>query len=122
MHRYIVYILSIAFLSACSYGTYEMNKGPLNIAAKASYKVTYKVLASSSATVTFTDESGNQRTLENISGEWEKSIEIKSGQKVQFTVDSKDKQQASVLVDQRPVSDIEKTNKTAHYSLSFVLP
>jgi len=122
MQKYIIYILIITFLSACSYGTYEMNKGPLNIATKASYSVTYKVLASSSATVSFTDESGNQKTLENISGEWEKSIEIKSGQKVQFTVDSKDKQLASVLVDQEPISTIDKNNKTAHYSLSFVLP
>ncbi|QXU41502.1 hypothetical protein [Pedobacter sp. D749] len=122
MQKYIIYILIITFLSACSYGTYEMNKGQLNIATKASYSVTYKVLASSSATVSFTDESGNQKTLENISGEWEKSIEIKSGQKVQFTVDSKDKQLASVLVDQEPISTIDKNNKTAHYSLSFVLP
>ncbi|WP_412466623.1 hypothetical protein [Pedobacter sp. KLB.chiD] len=121
MHKYIVYLI-IAFLSACSYGTYKMNKGILNIATKASYNVTYKVVASSSATVTFTDESGNQKTLENISGEWEKSIEMKSGQKVQFAVYSKNKQLASVLVDQKPVSTIEKTNKTAHYSLSFVLP
>ncbi|NII84234.1 MULTISPECIES: hypothetical protein [unclassified Pedobacter] len=122
MQKYIIYIFIITFLSACSYGTYELNKGPLNIATKASYNVTYKVLASSNATITFTDESGNQKTLENISGKWEKSIDIKSGHKVQFTVDSKDKQLASVLVDQKPISTIDKTNKTAHYSLSFVLP
>ena len=122
MQKYIIYILIITFFSACSYGTYELNKGPLNIATKGSYNVTYKVSASSSAKVTFTDESGNQKTLENISGEWEKSIVIKSGQKVQFTVDSKDKQLASVLVDQEPISTIDKNNKTAHYSLSFVLP
>jgi len=122
MKKYIIYILIITFFSACSYGTYELNKGPLKIATKGSYNVTYKVSASSSATVTFTDESGNQKTLENISGEWEKSIVIKSGQKVQFTVDSKDKQLASVLVDQKPVSTIDKINKTAHYSLSFILP
>ena len=122
MQKYIIFIVLITLLSACSYGNYELNKGPLNMETKPSYNVTYKVLASSNASISYTDESGSQKVLENISGEWEKTIMLKSKQKVQFTVDSKDKQSASVLVDQKPVSTVSKTNKTAHYSLSFILP
>jgi hypothetical protein len=122
MQKYFIFTILVTLLSACSYGTYDLNKGPLNITTKPSYNVTYKVLASNNASISYTDESGNQKVLENISGDWEKNIVLKSGHKVQFIVDSKDKQLSSVLVDQKSVSTISKTGKTAHYSLSFVLP
>ncbi|TCD29584.1 hypothetical protein EZ456_00790 [Pedobacter psychrodurus] len=122
MQKYIIFIALIILLSACSYGTYELNKGLLNIETKPSYNVTYNVLASNNASISYTDESGSQKILEKISGDWEKNIVLKSGQKVQFIVDSKDKQLSSVLVDQKAISTISKTGKTAHYSLSFVLP
>lgn len=116
----------IILLSSCSYGTYELNKGPLDIEAKANYTVTYKVTAPNNATISFTDESGEQKMVENVSGEWEKTVQIKAGQKVVFNVDAKGEnkglQQTAVFVDQKLVSEMSKTGKVSHYRLSFVLP
>lgn len=126
--KYLIYLTFLVF-SSCSYSTYNMNKGALKIEQTKTYNVRYLLYIpqQSIANVSFTSENGTQKTLEGISGTWENTVVLKSGQKVFLSLKSfgkknKEKQIATIFVNQKVVSTKTTQATNASYGLTFILP
>ena len=76
--------------------------------------------------VTYTNESGKESELKEVSGIWEKSAALKSGTHIQFTAFAtarhKSKAEYKILVDGKVVSEYVLSGKKLKYTFAFDLP
>lgn len=124
--------LLILALSSCAFSTmttvYSKSKGKIDVPLKENYTVTYQVGFEENlkADVAYTDESGKQSKLENISGEWEKQVTLKAGTHVELKTLAKAKTKSratyKILVDGKVVAEYIQTGKRLSYMLAFDLP
>lgn len=122
--------LLILALSSCAFSTmttvYSKSKGKIDVPLKENYTVTYQVGFEENlkADVAYTDESGKQTSLENISGAWEKQVALKPGTHVELKTLAKAKSRATykILVDGNVVAEYIQTGKRLSYMLAFDLP
>jgi hypothetical protein len=122
----------LAFIfSGCSYTVYDMNKGELKIAKKASYLVKYTtdIPAGTTAEISYTDLNNTIQKVKDATGKWEKAIELPSGQDIKFRVDVKlpqtnpaSKLITSETVDGVVVDEQVQTGKKVMYRFGFKLP
>ena len=127
-----VYLAFITFiLGSCNITKYDMNKGELKIARKASYQVNYVTIAPNytKVEVTYTDKDSKQHTEEFNGGRWDKTIELPSKQSVVFKVKTKlaktvpgSNLVTTIKVDGTPVSEEVQTGKNVTYAFGFKLP
>jgi len=125
------FLLMLA-LSSCAFSTattfYSKSKGKIDVPLKENYTVTYQADFEDNlkADVAYTDESGKQASLENISGAWEKQLILKAGTHVELKTlaKAKAKSQAEykILVDGKVVAEYIQTGKRLSYMLAFDLP
>ncbi|KIA94301.1 hypothetical protein OC25_10295 [Pedobacter kyungheensis] len=107
---------------------YSKSKGKIDVPLKENYTVTYQVGFEENlkADVAYTDESGKQSKLENISGEWEKQVTLKTGTHVELKTLAKAKTKSratyKILVDGKVVAEYIQTGKRLSYMLAFDLP
>lgn len=95
---------------------------------KESYRVVYRASFSRElvADAAYTDGNGNQVELKEISGNWEKTVILKSGTHAQLTTFAKAKTDArgeyKIMVDGKVVSEYILTGKRLKYNFDFDLP
>jgi hypothetical protein len=131
MKKFLMFCTLALVISSCSYTVYDMNKGELKIAKKDSYLVHYSttVPSGTSAKIVYTDLDNANVEIDNVSGKWEKSIDLRSGQDVVFKVDVKLPQTTPrpqlvtvITVDGEKVSEETQSGKNANYRFGFKLP
>ncbi|WP_316794292.1 hypothetical protein [Pedobacter frigoris] len=122
----------LLMLSSCSIQfptvLYTMSKGKLDVPKKESYLVVYQASFSDGlkADVAYSNESGKETELKEVSGAWEKSVTLKSGTHVQLktfaTAERKSKGEYKILVDGKVVSEYILSGRKLKYSFAFDLP
>ncbi|MCZ4245376.1 hypothetical protein [Pedobacter punctiformis] len=134
MKNTIILFLIIILFSSCTtlltkFGSndYTLNKGKIDIPKKDHYIVLYKANFAEGlkAMISYTDENDKQIELKDVTGNWEKSVVIKSGSKVIFDTIAKGsagKGEYAVLVDEKIISEYILSNRKLHYQLNFDLP
>lgn len=124
--------LLMLVLGGCAISTattfYSMSKGKIDVPKKENYNVVYQASFGDGlkADVTYTNESGKESELKEVSGVWEKSATLKSGTHVQFTTFAtskhKSKGEYKILVNGRVVSEYVLSGKKLKYTFAFDLP
>jgi hypothetical protein len=132
MKNTAAYLIMMALIwSSCSYTVYDMSRGELKIARKASYQVNYVTIApnDTKVEVTYTDKDSKQHTEQFNGGRWDKTIELPSKQSVVFKVKTKLAKTSpvsnlvtTIRVDGAPVSEEVQTGKNVTYTFGFKLP
>ena len=132
MRKIILFALIAFVISSCAYTTYNMNRGELKIAKKATYAVNYTTIVPNGvpATISYTDKDGSQQKNEFAAGgRWEKAIDMPSGTAIEFHVDvtlpktdPAGRLVTNVKVDNKIVSEQIQTGKKVKYRFAFKLP
>ena len=128
-HLYLFIIGLIG--SGCSYNVYDMNRGDLKIAKKATYMVNYMtdIPKGTTATITYSDKDNTKHIEKLYSGKLDYTVELPSGKSCYFTVDVKlpkttppSSLHTYVKVDGETITDQTQTNKEAQFRFAFKLP
>lgn len=124
--------LLILVLDGCAISTmttiYSMSKGKIDTPKKEIYHVVYQASFGDGlkADVAYTNESGKETELKEVSGIWEKSATLKSGTHVQLTTFAiakhKSKGEYKILVDGKVVSEYVLSGRKLKYTFAFDLP
>jgi uncharacterized protein YqfA (UPF0365 family) len=127
MKNFFTCLLLVFMLSGCSISVHYVRKGKIDVPQKDHYTVTYKANFSEglNAKIRYTDEQGNIQKLKDISGHWEKTVILKSGENVHVSIitsGEKSKADYKVLVDDEVISEHILTGKKLKYNFGFVLP
>ncbi|MFD0764114.1 hypothetical protein ACFQZI_04580 [Mucilaginibacter lutimaris] len=128
----LLYLSLIAFIgSSCSYTVYDMSKGELPIAKKSTYKVEYtsEIPDGTTALISYQDVNNVRHIEEHHKGNFNKAVELPSGQNVKLTVDVKlpktspaSQLVTTIKVDGEVVDTKTQTGKKVLYRFEFKLP
>ncbi|MGM9474924.1 hypothetical protein ACS5PU_00790 [Pedobacter sp. GSP4] len=124
--------LVMLVLSSCALSTmttvYSMSRGKIDVPQKETYNVVYRANFGEGLTadVAYTDESGKQTELKKVSGNWEKTVTLKTGTHVLLktfaTAKDKSRGEYKILVDGKVVSEYILSGKRLNYTFAFDLP
>jgi len=124
--------LLIVALSSCALGVmtsiYSISGGKVDVPKKETYNVVYQANFGNGLTadVAYTNESGKEIELKEVSGTWEKTVVLKSGThaklKTLATATTDAKGEYKILVDGKVVSEYVLSGKRLNYTFSFDLP
>jgi hypothetical protein len=131
MKKYIYLFIIAIVASSCSYTVYDMSKGELKIAKKSSYQVEYtsEIPAGTSALISYQDKDNVRHIEEHHMGNFNKIVELPSGQGVKLTIDVKlpktdpaSQLVTTIKVDGEVVDTKTQSGKKVLYRFEFKLP
>ncbi|MGY4536742.1 hypothetical protein ACVW0P_001156 [Mucilaginibacter sp. UYNi724] len=131
MKKYIYLFVIALIASSCSYTVYDMAKGRLDIAPKATYNVNYitEIPAGTTATISYIDKDNTRHVEKEYTGKLDKSVVLPSGQDVKLTVDVNlpktnpaSQLVTTIKVDGEVVDTKTQTGKKVLYRFEFKLP
>ena len=119
-------------LSSCALGAmtsiYSISGGKVDVPKKEIYNVVYQANFGNGLTadVAYTNESGKDIELKEVSAAWEKTAVLKSGThaklKTLATSTTNAKGEYKILVDGKVVSEYVLSGKRLNYTFAFELP
>jgi hypothetical protein len=128
----ILYLFILAIVSSsCNYTIYDMNRGDLKMAKKATYQVEYMtdVPEGTTATITYRGENNVKYIEQSYKGKLDKVVTLPSGQKCIFTVNvklpkttPKSSLHTLVKVDGETIVEENQSGKNVKFSIGFTLP
>ncbi|GAA4209369.1 hypothetical protein GCM10022289_34720 [Pedobacter jeongneungensis] len=107
---------------------YSISGGKADVPKKETYYVVYQAKFGNGLTadVAYTNESGKETELKEVSGTWGKTVVLKSGThaklKTLATAATDAKGEYKILVDGKVVSEYVLSGKRLNYTFSFDLP
>jgi hypothetical protein len=131
MKKYLYLFVLAIVASSCNYTIYDMGRGQLKIAQKATYMVNYvtDIPQGTTATITYSDKDNVKHTEERYSGKLDYTVEMPSGKKCKFTVDvklpkttPKNSLHTYVKVDGETITDETQSGKDVKFRFWFTLP
>lgn len=131
MKKFLLFSVVALIVSSCSYTVYDMAKGKLGIAPKATYTVNYhtEIPAGTTATISYTDADNTRHTEKEYKGKLDKTVMLPSGQDVKLTVDVNlpktnpaSQLVTTIKVDDDVVDTKTQTGKKVLYRFEFKLP
>lgn len=131
MKKYLYLFIFVIVASSCNYTIYDMGRGELKMAKKATYQVEYMtdVPEGTTATITYRGENNVKYIEESHKGKLDKVITIPSGQKCEFTVDVKlpkttpaSSLHTYVKVDGETITEENQSGRNVKFRFWFTLP
>lgn len=127
MKNYTIFLLLLLFFSSCSLSIHSVSKGKIDTPSKESYQVTYLANFNDSfvSKISFTNEYGNVENAKETIKSWNKTIVIKAGKHVKFSIVTKGIQargEYKVLVDGKILDQHILSGKKLKYNFEFDLP
>jgi hypothetical protein len=131
MKKLLYLSLVTLIASSCSYTVYDMNRGDLGVAKKATYMVNYMtdIPTGATATITYSDKDDTKHTEKLYRGKLDYAVELLSGKDCHFTVDVKlpkttppSSLHTYVKVDGVTITDQTQTGKNVMFRFGFKLP
>ena len=127
MKNYTIFLLLLLFFSSCSLSIHSVSKGKIDIPSKESYQITYLANFNDSfvSKISFTNEYGDVENAKETIKSWNKTIVIKAGKHVKFSIVTKGNQargEYKVLVDGKILDQHILSGKKLKYNFEFDLP
>lgn len=127
MKNYTIFLLLLLFFSSCSLSIHSVSKGKIDTPSKESYQVTYLANFNDSfvSKISFTNEYGDVENAKETIKSWSKTIVIKAGKHVKFSIVTKGNQargEYKVLVDGKILDQHILSGKKLKYNFEFDLP
>ncbi|GAA3959829.1 hypothetical protein GCM10022246_11520 [Pedobacter ginsengiterrae] len=127
MKNYTIFLLLLLFFSSCSLSIHSVSKGKIDTPSKESYQVTYLANFNDSfvSKISFTNEYGDVENAKETIKSWNKTIVIKAGKHVKFSIVTKGNQargEYKVLVDGKILDQHILSGKKLKYNFEFDLP
>ena len=127
MKNYTIFLLLLLFFSSCSLSIHSVSKGKIDTPSKESYQVTYLANFNDSfvSKISFTNEYGDVENAKETIKSWNKTIVIKAGKHVKFSIVTKCNQargEYKVLVDGKILDQHILSGKKLKYNFEFDLP
>ncbi|TCD10121.1 hypothetical protein EZ449_09845 [Pedobacter frigidisoli] len=122
-----IYLIFLFLLSSCSMSINSTKRGKLDIPKEETYTVIYSAKLSDGlvAKISYTNENSVQEEFKDVTRNWEKTVELKSGANVKLNTLAKGEKgigEYKVTVNGKIVSEHILTNKRLRYSVDFDLP
>lgn len=115
-------------MSSCNMSLYLNKKGIIDVPKKESYTVIYKtsLRPGIAAKISYTDETDKIQKIDNVTGNWEKTVTLKAGKHVKIKIvatgENKVATDYKVQVDGKIISEHTLNGKKSKFSFSFDLP
>lgn len=127
MKNYPIYLLLLLFFSSCSLSIHSVSRGKIDAPLKESYQITYQAKFNDDfvSKVSFTNELGEIENLKEAIKNWEKTITVKAGKHIKFSLVTKgDKVRGEykVLLDGKIMDEHILSGKKLKYNFEFDLP